>query len=345
MRRVLYPFSLLYIFINMLVSRFTKRRRVNTPVVSVGNITWGGTGKTPVVISVVKELQSRGLNVAVLTRGYFRKAGAKKIEVVSDGKNILSTISLSGDEPMLLAQSLPGAVVIVGGDRFAAATHAAEKFAPDVFVLDDAFQHWRMHRDLDIVCVNALNPFGNGLRIPAGILREHPAALKRAGLVIMTNCDRASDTAVADLEKRLAAYTATPVIRSGYRTAGMRRIIDGAFYPVSKFEGRWAVAVSGIAENKSFLRSLEKIHIDMIRHYAFRDHHWYTRKELDDIVLHHMDKYPVLTTAKDAVRLKDAIAALRPEDAERFFALEIEIQITNGEEHWHDALQKIARSS
>jgi tetraacyldisaccharide-1-P 4'-kinase len=134
------------------------------------------------------------------------------------------------------------------------------------------------------------------------------------------------------------------VARSGLRTVGMRRICDGTLYPVSKFEGRLAVAVSAVAENVSFVKTLENLNIEIMKHYAFRDHHWYTRKELDAIVLLHMEKYPVLTTAKDAVRLKEAITALRPEDAERFFALEVEVEFITGEKAWQNALQNIAPS-
>ena len=182
MRELLYPFSFLYRAGLGIDRKITTAKELPRPVISIGNITWGGTGKTPLVIKTARYLLSLGVVPCVLTRGYGRKK--KDTVIVSDGKNILSSAELSGDEPVSIAESARGAIVVAGADRFWAAKEALASLKPGAFILDDGFQHWALKRDIDIVCVNALNPFGNGFLIPAGILREPISSLQRAELVI-----------------------------------------------------------------------------------------------------------------------------------------------------------------
>jgi tetraacyldisaccharide 4'-kinase len=155
-------------------------------VISVGNITLGGTGKTPAVIQIAKVLQGLGKRVAVISRGYGRK-NEDEVLVVSDGRNVKTDPRLFGDEPVLIASSLPGAAVIVGADRYRAGQAALDQFRPDVLILDDGYQHVRLKRDLNIVLIDAADPFGSGRLFPAGILREPLQELARADVVLITN--------------------------------------------------------------------------------------------------------------------------------------------------------------
>lgn len=309
-------------------------------MISIGNLTWGGTGKTPAVIKLAREIAAAGLKPAVLSRGYFRKDKKESFVAVSDGRRTLVPPALSGDEPFLIAQSVPGAVVMSGRDRVRAARYAAEKFSPDIFILDDGFQHWRIARDLDIVCVNALNPFGNGFLIPAGILREPLSALERADLVIITNSDLADESSVSRLEAEIKKYCPGKVVRAGYAAKSLKRVTDGQVFKLNSALGEPVTALSAIGENAGFKKMLEKTGINAIEQLDFRDHHWYN---LDDISTIQPGR-KVITTTKDAVRLKDLLAPLPPAEAERFYALEIEMEFVNGAKIWENGMEKKLRS-
>ena len=175
-------------------------KRLPLPVISVGNITMGGTGKTPTVILIARELMARGKRVAVLTRGY---GGSLEGEtrIVSDGEKLFLSPAEAGDEPCLLASSLPGLMVVMGSDRYRAGCLALKELSPDCFILDDGFQHQRLGRDLDILLLDGTAPFNNGWTLPAGFLREPISAVSRADLVILTRCTE------ADITARLCAGT------------------------------------------------------------------------------------------------------------------------------------------
>lgn len=188
-----------------------KRQTVGVPVISVGNITTGGTGKTPLVEWIARRLAERGDRVCVLTRGYRRANPAERV-VVSDGKRIVADIEQSGDEAMMLARFLIGkAAVVCDANRVAGARWAIENLNPDVLILDDGFQHLRIARDLDVVTVDATNPRGNGRLLPAGILREPIGSLRRADCIIVT---RSSEAIESGLQKRITQATAAPIFRS-----------------------------------------------------------------------------------------------------------------------------------
>ncbi len=194
-------------------SGLLKSRRLPCFVISVGNITVGGTGKTPMTIYVVEKLKEMGLAPAVVSRGY-RGGMEKEGGVVSDGENILAGPSMAGDEPWLLAKTLK-VPVVVGSDRYKAGMTAVERFAPDVIVLDDAFQHLKLERDLDIVLLDGRRPFGNGSLLPAGPLREPAEALGRGDLFVLTRTDRASGEALSAARECLGGISGdTPVFRT-----------------------------------------------------------------------------------------------------------------------------------
>jgi len=331
---LLYPLSFPYGLLVGLDRRFTRAVDLARPVISVGNITWGGTGKTPVVIRLARQLAQRGYRVCVLSRGYRRKVN-KGILIVSDGKSILSDPAAAGDEPFLIARSLPDVSVVVGPDRTRAAATARERLSPDVFILDDGFQCWKVKRDLDIVCVNAADPFGNGRLLPAGILREPPSALSRAGLIVLTNSDVVPPDTVVEAEGRIAACSAAPVLRSGRRALDLRCIIDEA----TDLLAIDVIALSAVGDNESFKKTLEQNGMNIVRQYAFRDHHWFSLQDLRTLLAENPPELPVVTTTKDAVRLAMILATLEPVNARRFFALETELYV-NGEDLWEKGIRK-----
>ena len=319
--RLLYPFSLLYRVLSKLDKGITIERKLPKPVISIGNITWGGTGKTPCVIKLAREFVSLGFKPAILSRGYFKQDKRASFIAVSDGKTTLVPPEISGDEPFLIAESVPGAIVMAGKNRVGAAGFAMEKFSPDLFILDDGFQHWKIIRDLEIVCVNALNPFGNGFLIPAGVLREPVSALNRADLVVITSSDLVSEASLLEIEKIISRYCHGKILRAKYAPVRLRRVLDGESFKLEDFKNEPFSAVSAIGENSGFTKLLEKSGINAVRQLDFRDHHWYNIDELKrlDTV------YKVITTTKDAVRLKGLLNLLPHKEAERFFALEIEL--------------------
>jgi tetraacyldisaccharide 4'-kinase len=255
---------------------------------------------------------------------------------VSDGRNLLVPPELSGDEPCLIAESVPGAVVMAGKNRLGAASYALEKFSPDLFILDDGFQHWKIQRDLDIVCVNALNPFGNGCLIPAGILREPLSALERADLVVITSSDLVSDEHLSLIEKEVSGYTQAKIIKAKYAPKGFKRITDSQLFAIDDLRKDKFCALSAIGENSGFKKLLEKHGINTSSWLDFRDHHWYNLDEIKriDPVL------KVVTTTKDAVRLKNILSQLPHDEAARFYALDIELEFINGAEIWENRIWK-----
>jgi tetraacyldisaccharide 4'-kinase len=271
----------------------------------VGNITVGGTGKTEAVAMVCWMLRSLGLKPAVLSRGY-RRRSREKILVVSDGSGPSVAVSAAGDEPYLLAERLSGIPVVVGADRLASGRLAVKSWGCDVLVLDDGFQRRdQVHRDLDLLLVDAADPFGGGQLLPAGRLREPLAALAEANALVITRADQYDPEPVAKqlarLAPQVAVYTAqhAPVSLSSLNREGLH-------HPLSWLNGKKVVAVSGIARPAAFLRTLETLGAKVIRHFSFRDHHWFSEADRTQI-LHcsQDDQAEIVTTSKDAVRLAE----------------------------------------
>ncbi len=304
---LLYVLSLLYRLIIGLRQIFYtcglfKSKKVGCTVISVGNITLGGTGKTPMVIALADLLFRKQRKPAVISRGYGRKDGSEAL-VVSDGRSVLADSEAGGDEPVLIGVRLPGVPVVVGKNRSAASRYALDRFDVDVVVLDDGFQHRKLKRDLDIVLVDASYPFGNGKLFPAGILREPVESLGRAGAVILTRAD--SPEAVIRLRERINHLTSARIFTSKQRSLDLIDRHTGDVKPLSTLEGARVLAFSGIARPQSFTALLRSLGADVVAERAYPDHHAYCLADLQDILQRARDERAgmIVTTEKDAVRL------------------------------------------
>lgn len=294
-----------------------RAERLPRPVVSVGNLTWGGSGKTPLVAAIAAGLRDRGLRVAVLSRGYKGKGAG--VRVVSSGEGPLLGPLVAGDEPVLLAGQLPGVGVVVGPDRYQAGLHALERLPepPDVFVLDDGFSHVRLFRDLDLLVFSRHDPFAGGRLPPGGRLREPLESARWADAIVWSG--RGADDARA-LARGLTAYGFDgPGFCAAHEVLAPRAERDRAVGEAS------VVLVAGIARPERVKRSAEKAGCRVIDFLEFPDHHPYPDESLRRIERRFRDSGAewVLTTAKDHVKLVgrlDAPLALlpfraRPEEA------------------------------
>jgi tetraacyldisaccharide 4'-kinase len=284
--------------------------------VSIGNLTTGGTGKTPLVAYVSSLLADRGERVCVLSRGYGRRNSSERI-LVSDGMNVLTDARTGGDEPVELANKLLGkAAVVADGDRVAAAKWAREHLSSTAFVLDDAFQHRRALRDLDIVCIDSTNPFGNGKVLPAGILRENLSSLSRADAVVITRCDLVRST--VEIEETVRQYAPElPIFHSSNKISQLSQFNDITGRETeTKTENEVrhspAFAFCGLGNPSNFFRQLEKEGFKLTGRKIFADHHFYSDKDLAEIETRarSVGAECLITTVKDAVRLTEMKVSL-----------------------------------
>jgi tetraacyldisaccharide 4'-kinase len=270
------------------------QRRLAKPVISVGNLSVGGTGKTPVVAEIARGLIAAGHRPSILSRGYARTDAADGVVVVSDGRNLVATIDQSGDEPLMLARQLPGAVVCVSPDRYLSGTLAEQRLGATVHILDDGFQHIELARDLDVL-VTTIGEIPNGRVIPMGRLREPRDAAATADILVVSDATRAD---AAEEAQRLGIARSCGAVR----TLGAP-IPLGVQVPQDT-HGR-VLAVAGIANASRFFDAL-KPHFDLVETMAFDDHHRYTQRDVAaiDAKMRSAGAEAVLTTDKDAVRLE-----------------------------------------
>ena len=281
---------------------------------SVGNLTTGGTGKTPLVAYIAELLLDRGDKVCILTRGYGRKTRGRVL--VSDGTNILADAETGGDEPIELARKLHArAVIIADADRVSAANWAYEQFGVTHFILDDGFQHRRVKRDVDIVCFDATNPCGNGRILPAGTLRESFKSLSRASAIVITRAELSSD--LEGLKSRLRIRNPGAPIFSCY--TGLRGICPLDDFLSGDLDGIWSemsperfFAFTGIGNPGSFFESLRRWKVNVVGEKAFGDHHRYDDQTMKTIEIEALKAKAelLITTAKDAVKLTELGAPL-----------------------------------
>jgi len=269
------------------------------PVVSVGNLTFGGTGKTPMVIALAQDLIKSGRRPAVLTRGYGRK-GAEPLVLM--GPEIQISAKQAGDEPLELGQRLPGVPIIVDADRLRGGLRAAELGA-DIVILDDGFQHLRLRRDLDLVLLDAGDPWGGDRLPPQGRLREPLGALGRASAVIITKVDPAADRPPQDIVRRITALCPDlPVFAA--RLVPQRIRTETGWVEPTELRGQRVFAVAGLGRPEGFRTLLECAGTEIVGYRWFADHHPYSSEDRAWIA-GEAQKYgaQVVTTAKDAVKL------------------------------------------
>ncbi len=299
--------------------------RAAAPVISVGNLAVGGAGKTPVVLAIAQRLLAAGRRPAVLSRGY----GAREIRprVVSDGGHVLLGAEDGGDEPVLLARRLPRLRVLCGADRAALASVAIDGLGADVLLLDDGFQHRRLERDLDVVVLDASNPWGNGHCLPRGPNREPATALRRAGLVWLTHVDRAGAGELERLRELARTYTGSDPVESRHAP---RDILDAPLersLGLGALAGRRVAVLTGVARPESVRRTVESLGAAVALSRDFPDHHRFTLGEVDEALAAAaaVGAELVVTTEKDAVRLPLERAA-----DHRLCALRIDAEVLSG---------------
>jgi tetraacyldisaccharide 4'-kinase len=279
-----------------------KQKKLPCPVVSIGNITVGGTGKTPTAIKIANILKAKGLRPAILSRGY--KGTAKSpVNVVSDGSRILMDFQEAGDEPIVMAQSTEGIPILTGHKRYLTGMYAIENMGADILVLDDGFQHRCLARDIDIVLLHSRLPLGNGFPLPLGPLREPVSALKRADIIIWTGSAAIPDS-------RSLPFKALKLdFPSFYGYHKPKEVVCGervdVFAP-EYLKDRKVCAFAGIGMPASFRKTLEELGADVADFIAFPDHHLYRE---DDIARIHGSAKAckadmIVTTEKDGIKLK-----------------------------------------
>lgn len=316
------------------------------PVVSVGNITAGGTGKTPCIIGLAETCLSAGLLPAIISRGYkseLEKTGG----IVSDGRKILLSQRQAGDEPYMMAQKLPGVPILIGKDRLKSAA-AAKGLGAQILLLDDGFQYWKLARDLDIVLIDATDPFGGGRVLPRGLLREPKEALSRAGFFFLTKAGQVTEEAREDIKKELAYYApGVPVVCADHAPATLTALSDWPeTVSLAEAEKGTAFLLSGIGNPAAFRKTAEEAGLKVLGMKTLPDHAAYTKADVANAVSE-AKKHgaaSLVITEKDAVKIKENIA-LSPEDAAYIKILGIEMKETGGASPFGEILKFIKKSS
>ncbi|HCG76976.1 MAG: tetraacyldisaccharide 4'-kinase [bacterium (Candidatus Ratteibacteria) CG_4_10_14_3_um_filter_41_18] len=324
-------FSFLYRFIievrNFLFQHriFLKSIKLNSFLISVGNITAGGTGKTPVVMFLARKLQSQGKGLAVVARGYKRKGGGF---LVSNRREILMGSKEAGDEANLLAENLKGIPILVGRNRKMLSQVALNNFKVDTIILDDGFHYRYLKKDLEIVVIDATNPFSNGKLLPAGLLREPLSSLKRADCFWLNYVNLVDEERLNSLKKFLTKINPeAKIVESFYQPLSL---IDssGKIYELSAISGKEVWLLAGIGNPSTFENLARHLGVKIIGKSFFPDHYWYKERNLKKILKEEFEI--LLTTEKDLVRLKD-IPFSKP-----ILALRIEIKVKNEENLWRN---------
>lgn len=330
--------------------RIFRTRHLGCLVVVVGNLTVGGTGKTPVVEKFARSLAARGRKVAILSRGYkskkvplykrwFRQLthkGDPPPKVVSDGERVLLDSEEAGDEPFMLASNLPGVMVFVDKNRVNAGSYAIRKYGVDTLILDDGFQYLPLKGRLNLLLVDKTNPFGNRRMLPRGILREPVKHLKRASYVFITKSDGISDPVLEDTIRQ--HNPEADIIECAHRPQYLQHLDTGEKRPLSDLEGKRIGAFSAIADHFSFERFLRKFGANVLYSRRFLDHHRFTDSELKHVFAQagkeNLDF--MVTTEKDAVRISKDFPKTIP-----LYYLRLEIDILSGDKDFEKAVDRI----
>jgi tetraacyldisaccharide 4'-kinase len=337
---------------------FLREHNLGCLVISIGNLTVGGTGKTPVVELFARSLRDRGRRVAILSRGYKSArpkwkrpslwtrlraqitAGRLPEEppprIVSDGRDILLDSHHAGDEPYMLAKNLPGVSVIVDKNRVKGGLHAIREFGADTLLLDDGLQYLRLRHRLDVVLVDRTAPFGNEYLLPRGTLREPRKHLRRAGYIFITKCDGSSND---DLIQRLRSYNrVAEIIECNHSPRYLVNAVTQQKKPLDLLRGKYVGTISGIAVPESFEEALRQLGaiVDFTR--RFTDHHRYTEDEIYDFIEHceRRDVEMIITTEKDFVRFPPL-----PYTDVPVYYLRVQIEILKGHQAWDRLVSRV----
>lgn len=321
-------------------------------VVAIGNLTVGGTGKTPVVELLAKSLRDRGRKVAILSRGYKSKkldraqkwtgADGKPVpaermpRVVSTGNALLLDSKFAGDEPFMLARNLDGVAVIVDKDRVKGGRFAVGELKAETLLLDDGMQYLELAHSFDITLIDSRSPFGTGSLLPRGTLREPPRNLRRASYILITKCDGSPNT---DLIARIRRYNPiAEIIECAHNPVHLENLYTREREPLAFLDGKWVGAISAIAVPESFERSLTTLGAKVEIKRRFSDHHRFNRRDVDDFMQRcvERDMEIIVTTEKDAVRFPHPTEINVP-----IYFLRIEVQILTGQEAWDGMVDRL----
>ena len=356
LRLLLRPLSWLFAGVVSLRNRAYDQRWLavhngGLPTIGVGNLTVGGTGKTPVVEKFARELQDQGRTVAILSRGYrskppplrtrllnklFLREDVTPPRVVSDGKSLLLDSETAGDEPYMLASNLKDVIVLVDKDRVKSGRYAIEKFGCDTLLLDDGFQYWKLRgRRRDIVLIDCQQPFGNRQLLPRGTLREPPSHLARASTIFITK----SDGNTAELRAQIARHNSTAgIIECIHAPLYFEDVFNGERAGLDFLQGKRVAALSGIAQPESFEDSLKKIGATLVYSKRFADHHRFTQQEILNAINRSKKRQAqvIITTQKDAVRFPKIDRRDLP-----IYFMRVEIKILKGARDFQDCVRQI----
>ena len=357
LRSLLYGLSLIYergvqLRLWLYRKRVFRERALGCLVISIGNLTVGGTGKTPIVEKFARALQGGGRRVAILSRGYksvprpskrgllarLRNMNADPPRVVSDGQSLLLDSLRAGDEPYMLAQNLKNVVVLVDKDRVKSGLFAIELMNVDTLLLDDGLQYLHLKHRLDIVLIDRQAPFGNEFLLPRGTLREPPRNLRRASYVFITKSTGQSND---QLIKRISRYNRTAeIIECAHQPLHLQNVATSEIVSLDKLSGAFIGSICGIAAPDSFEGGLKELgaRIEIAKRYI--DHHRYTEAELRSFINRciRRDLEMIVTTEKDAVRFP-----LLGKTEVPIFFLRVEIEILSGHETWEQCVSRICK--
>jgi tetraacyldisaccharide 4'-kinase len=334
--------------------RFLRERPPGCMVISIGNLTVGGTGKTPVVEKFARTLQDHGRRVAILSRGYKSKKPPllrrlqrkwlgmerKKPRIVHDGERLLLDSRFAGDEPYMLAKSLKDVIVLVGKDRVRSALYAVRQMGCDILLLDDGMQYLNLRHRLDICLIDAQAPFGNEFLLPRGTLREPPRNLRRASYIFITKSPASGNT---QLIERIRRHNRTAeIIECTHRALYLQNLfLPEDRRPLEFLGGKYIAAISGIARPESFEEKLTALGANLEITKRFADHHRFTEGELEEFNARcaRRDLDLIVTTEKDSVRFPTRFERLEVP----IYYLRVEIEILSGQESWDSLVDRICQ--
>lgn len=326
-----WPLSVLYYFYFLLrkVSynlRFRKSQLLPCQVISIGNLTWGGTGKTPLVEFIAQKLRFK--KIAILSRGYNRQRKKEEITLVSDENDVLTEVKEAGDEPLLLARKLKGVPVVVGENRSRCGKWAIHKFHPEVIILDDGFQHWALKRNLDLVVIDSTNPFGNNWLLPAGILREPLGELKRAQIIFLSKVNEVK-APIESLKKTIRKFNShAPIIETIFEPIEFRFWPQGEIKPIEFIKRKPIFMFASLGSPDSFRHTLLELEGNLVGEKIYPDHYYYQVKDLREVInLARLKKAEfIVTTEKDEVKLPEVFIDFS------ILVLKVNLKVIKGEE-------------